>query len=410
LKAKTFIRKLLERKVGREVQEGEIVFVEPDILMMHDNAGPIVKKLEVMESEIGRKIKVKYPKRVVIILDHVIPADKQEDALNHQKIREFVKAQRIKNFYDIGRGICHQVLPEEGFAVPGGLIVGSDSHTCTYGAFNSFACGIDRTEAAGVLATGKMWLKCPRSYKIELYGKFRKWTGAKDLILNIIGILGADGATYKAVEFHGPAASGLPISDKMTLANMSVEMGAKIGVFPPKNSGIWASAMACYEKNFAFDLDAISPQVACPHRVDNVKNVEELWKVKVDQCLIGTCTNGRYEDLEIAAKILFGKKVASGVRLLILPASRKVYQKAASTRVISTLLTSGAVILPPGCGPCLGAHQGALAPGEVCLSTANRNFKGRMGCKKAEIYLASPATVAASALTGRITDPREVMR
>ncbi|MBC8383613.1 MAG: 3-isopropylmalate dehydratase large subunit [Candidatus Cloacimonetes bacterium] len=416
--SKTFIQKIFEQKTGKLVHEGEIVFVQPDYILTHDNSAAIIKKL----GQVKDGIKVKYPDRIVIVLDHVIPAASAKTANNHKEIREFVKEQHITHFYDIGRGICHQVLPEIGLAKPGSVIVGSDSHTCTYGAFGVFSTGIDRTEAAGIWITGETWFKIPRSYKITLEGRFQQRVSAKDLILKIIGDLGADGANYKSVEYHGSGIKNLDISDRMTIANMAVEMGAKNGVFPvdklTKNwlklhnveeyHEVWADDDAVYEHEYTYNLSEIVPQVAFPHTVDNVKDIPEAEGIKVDQCFIGTCTNGRLEDLHAAAAILNGRTVHPSTRLIVLPASREVYQQATDDGTLSILNRAGAVILPTGCGPCLGAHQGVMADNEVTISTANRNFKGRMGNKTAEIYLASPETVAASALKGMITDPRKI--
>lgn len=415
---KTFVQKVFERKTGKSLQEGEIVFTEPDYILTHDNSAAIIKKL----SKVKEGIKVKYPERVVIVLDHVIPAASAKTANNHKEIREFVKEQGITHFYDIGKGICHQVLPEVGLAKPGTIIVGSDSHTCTYGAFGAFSTGIDRTEAAGIWITGETWFKIPRSYKIVVEGKFPQRVSAKDLILKIIGDLGADGANYKSVEYHGSGIQNLDISDRMTIANMAVEMGAKNGVFPvdeltkqwlhehkvDQYDPVWSDEDAVYEKEFLYNLNDITPQVAFPHTVDNVKDISQAEGLHINQCFIGTCTNGRLEDLHAAAAILNGRTVHPSTRLLILPASREVYQQATEDGTLGILNNAGAVILPSGCGPCLGAHQGVMADGEVTISTANRNFKGRMGNKTAEIYLASPETVAASALKGVITDPRKI--
>ncbi|UCF07238.1 MAG: 3-isopropylmalate dehydratase large subunit, partial [Thermoplasmata archaeon] len=350
-------------------------------------------------------------------------AANEKTATNHQKIREFVKTFGITNFFDIGEGICHQVVVEKGLGLPGKLILGSDSHTCSYGALGCFSTGIDRTEAAALLLTGETWLKVPFSIKMTLKGTLNPPVSAKDLILHIIGDMRADGATYNSVEYHGEIGS-LDVEDRFTMANMGVEMGAKLSVFPVdgvtenyfKTIGVaedsyepfWADEGAKYMLEKEYDLSQVEPVVAFPHTVDNVKSISEAAGISVNQCLIGTCTNGRLSDLEAAANILRGKKVHPATRLLVLPASRTVYEQAMEKNIIRTFLDAGAVVLPCGCGPCLGAHQGVLAPGEKCISTANRNFKGRMGCRDAEIYLASPATVAASALTGKITDPREV--
>jgi len=418
----TFAEKLLARKAGlKETVPGQIVTVKPDHLLVHDNAAPITNKVKNDLATYGlcnRDLPI-------IVLDHVIPAADEKTADNHKTIREFVKKYGVKHFFDIGDGICHQVVIERGLALPGSLVVGSDSHTCSYGALNSLSTGIDRTEAAALLLTGETWLKVPPTIKMTVRSRFEPGVTAKDLILYIIGQVGADGANYCAVEFHGELES-LSIEDRIAIANMAVEMGAKnlafpvddiarnylvaIGARPGSYTPVWADVNAKYERTLEYDLGQIPPTVALPHTVDNVKPVTEVEGIALDQCLLGTCTNGRIGDIEIAARILKGRKVAANTRLLVLPASRSILEEALARGFIATLVEAGAVLLPPGCGPCLGAHQGVLAPGEKCLSTANRNFKGRMGCKDAEIYLASPATVAASAIYGRIADPRKELR
>ena len=413
---RTFAEKILAQKTGlEELEPGQIVTVQPDKLLTHDNTAAIAKIFR----EIGVE-KVARPEISVIVLDHVVPAATEGHATNHQRIREFVKEQGITDFYDVGEGICHQVLPEKGHALPGLLIVGSDSHTPTHGAFGAFAAGIGRTEGAAVMATGEIWLMVPKSFRIDLQGRLPKGVYAKDLILYIIGELGADGADYRAVEFTGPVIEDMTVASRMVLCNMVAEMGAKIGVVTPDDKTrkwlegrseadfreVFADPDASYERVMEYDVSALLPQVARPHTVDNVVPVTDVVGTKVDQTFIGTCTNGRLEDFQVAAQILRGRKVASTTRLLILPASREVLLAAIAEGIITDLVAAGAVVLNPGCGPCLGAHEGVMAPGEVTISTANRNFKGRMGCKEAEIYLASPATVAASALTGEIADPR----
>ncbi len=416
----TFAVKILSRAAGKKVREGEIVFVEPDCIMTHDNSAAIIGKFESTIPE-GR---IRYPGRIAIVLDHVIPAASSKHAAGHKRVREFVREQGITDFHDIGTGVCHQVMPEMGLVKPGSIVVGSDSHTCTYGAFNCFATGIDRTEAAGIWITGRTWFKVPQTINIELTGAFTTGISAKDLILTIIGDVGAGGANYMAVEFNGPAVGGLRISDRMTIANMGIEMGAKIAAFPANSmtskyydalgldvaGAVWSDHDAVYTRTLRYDLSEIVPVVACPHQVDNVVKIEEIAGMKIDQIFLGTCTNGRVEDLKLAADILKGRRVHNSVRMIVAPASREEYLKAMKMGIIEDLVSAGAVVLPPGCGPCLGAHQGALAPGEKCLSTANRNFKGRMGEKEAEIYLSSPETAAASALTGKIQDPREVLK
>lgn len=417
----TFAEKVLAKKSGNaSVVPGQIVTVRPDHLLMHDNAAAITSKITDELDRYG----VVNPEMPVIVLDHVTPAASEKTATNHQVIRKFVKRFGITNFFDVGTGVCHQVVFEKGLALPGSIVLGSDSHTCSYGALGSLSTGIDRTEAASLILTGETWLKVPQSIKMTLRGQLPEKVLTKDLILHIIGDIGADGATYCSVEFHGNIGQ-FSIEDRFVMANMGVEMGAKNAAFPPDNvvmahldsirvprdsyDKLWADEDASYLAEKEYDLGTIEPVVSCPHTVDNVKKARELADIKIDQCLIGTCTNGRLSDLEAAASILRGRKVHPDVRLLVLPASKLVYIMALEKGIIRELMEAGAVVMPPGCGPCLGAHQGVLAPGEKCISTANRNFKGRMGCKDAEIYLASPLTVAASAITGHITDPREVV-
>jgi len=417
----TFAEKILAMKAGLDsVEPGQIVFVKPDHLLSHDNTAAIVGKIKDLLETHG----IADPNLHVIVLDHVVPAASEKNAKGHQAIREYVEKYGIRHFFDIGRGICHQVMLEEGFALPGSLIVGSDSHTCSYGAMGSFATGIDRTEAAALILTGKTWLKVPHSIKVNISGNLSLGVSAKDFILQLINDLGADGAGYKAVEFHGEIYN-LSLSDRITIANMGIEMGAKIAVFPvdeitrnflkktnnlPNYTSVWADKDAVYEKVVDYNLSDIKPCIAKPHAVDNGSNIDDLIGLKIDQCLIGTCTNGRVEDFHAAASILQGKRVHPQTRLLLLPASNEILKTLIDDGTLSTLIAAGGVLLPTGCGPCLGAHQGALAPGERCISTANRNFKGRMGCIDAEIYLASPETVASTALNGVVTDPRDLIK
>jgi len=414
----TFVEKVLARRAGLDsVVPGQIVTVRPDKLLTHDNTAAISRQF--------RKIgvdRVADPNMNVIVLDHVTPAANETYATNHKITREFVAEQGISAFYDIGEGICHQVLPEKGHAWPGAVIVGSDSHTPTYGAFGAFSAGIGRTEAAAVMATGQIWLRVPESLRIVVSGKLPAQVSAKDVILHIIGDLRADGANYCSVELTGETIRHMSVASRMVLTNMAAEMGAKNSVVEPDDKThawlqgrvmngyeeIHADPDATYERVIEYDVSGLLPQVARPHTVDNVVAVKELADTPINQALIGTCTNGRLEDLEAAADILRGQHIASNVRLLVLPASREVLLAAIERGIVSDLVTAGATLLNPGCGPCLGAHEGCMAPGEVTISTANRNFKGRMGSKEALIYLGSPATVAASALTGVITDPREV--
>jgi homoaconitate hydratase family protein len=416
---KTFAEKVLAIKSGQdEVVPGQIVVVKPEHLLTHDNTAAIVGKIQ----DDLKEFSVARPDMPVIILDHVVPAASEKTAVNHKTARQFAKDFNLPNFFDVGQGICHQVLMEKGLALPTSIIVGSDSHTCSYGAVGAFSTGIDRTEAASLLLKGETWFRVPETIKITLNGELKPGVSAKDIVLSIIGDIGADGANYCAVEFHGNIGS-LSVEERFTIANMGIEMGAKIAVFPVDQvakdylasigiaegdyQAVWADDDAAYMKELTYDLSAIEPVISFPHTVDNVKKVTEAGDVAFNQFFLGTCTNGRLSDLKAAAEILDGKKVAESSRLLVLPASKDVFETAIEEGIISTLSKAGAMILPPGCGPCLGAHQGCLAPEEKCLSTANRNFKGRMGCKEAEIYLASPQTVAASAIQGKLVDPRK---
>ncbi|MGZ5498965.1 MAG: 3-isopropylmalate dehydratase large subunit [Candidatus Aminicenantales bacterium] len=413
---KTLTEKVLGRKAGKDVRAGEVVTVSPDYVLSHDNSAAIIQEFR----KLGVK-KVKAPGKIVIVLDHIVPAADEKYAQNHKTIREFVAEQAIPNFFDINTGICHQVLPEQGFALPGLVIVGSDSHTPSYGALGAFATGIGRTETACTWATDEIWLRVPETMRIDLSGRMSPGVFAKDLSLKLIGDHGAEMANYKAVEFDGPAARDFSVGARLTLANMSAEMGAKNGYFAPDDKALkWLGGRArgpftavssdpdaSYESVLAYDLDTLEPQVACPHSVDNVKPVAAVAGKPVNQVLSGSCTNGRLEDLEAAAAIFKGRKVHPSVRVLVLPASWAVYREALKSGALVVLVDAGCVILNSGCGPCLGAHEGLMAAGEVCLSTSNRNFRGRMGHRDSEIYLASPATAAATAVTGKITDPRE---
>lgn len=402
---KTFAEKIL----GDEA--GNIVFKSPDIILTHDNTISICKTFEKMKGE-----RVYNPDRMLVVLDHNAPPTNAKLANDYQGIRDFVKNQGINKFYDAGKGICHQIMSYH--AKPGMIIVGSDSHTCTAGAFNSLAAGIDRTEAAGLWKKGETWFRVPESIKITLNGKLSEGVFAKDLSLWIIGMIGSAGANYLSIEYHGKGVESLNISDRMTLANLASEMGAKNAVFPADNilskfynteklpSGIWADKDAQYLHEIEIDLSKVFPLIAAPHHVDNVKSVFELANTILHQGLIGTCTNGRIEDIRIAAEILNNQKVANGFQLLVVPASQKIYLQALKEGLIEILLNAGANILSASCGPCLGTGQGIPADGYNVISTANRNFLGRMGNKNASIYLASPATVAWSSLKGKITDPR----
>ena len=416
------IEKILARASEKQqVYPGEIVEANIDVAMTHDLTGPLAIK---SFREIGAK-KVWDNKKVIIILDHLVPASSVISAGLHKIVRNFAEEQNIKNFYDVGRGgVCHQVMPERGYVRPGEVIVGSDSHTCTYGAFGAFATGIGSTELAAVFATGKLWFRVPEVIKVDVNGKFQNLVTAKDLTLNIVGKIGADGAIYNGLEFGGSTIREMSIDGRMVLANMAVEMGAKAGIIEPDQKTLdYVNARTdkpfkpvksdpdtTYERVVDVDVSDLEPQVAVPHSVDNVKPVSEVEDVQVNQAFIGSCTNGRLEDLRSAAQILKGKKIARGIRLIVIPASQEIYLNALNEGLIKTFMESGATVGNPNCGPCLGGHMGILAEGEACISTSNRNFVGRMGSTKSFVYLASPATVAASAITGKITDPRKVMK
>ena len=383
----------------------EIVVAEVDLAMSHENADLVRKSF----AEIG-VARVWDPSKIVIIFDHRIPAESEKTAATHKAVREFVAAQGIANFYDVGRGgICHQVLAERGHVKPGMVVVGTDSHTTTHGAFGAFATGIGATEMAGVWVEGRLWFKVPATIRIEVGGEFQPWISAKDLILYIIGKLGAAGADYRAVEFDGPAVRGMSRASRMVLTNLSMEMGAKVAFTPVDEIG--PDADAVYERVLRIDLgrDIGEPQVACPHAVDNVKPLSAVGELEVHQCVLGSCTNGRLEDLQIAAGVVAGRTVHPRTRLIVIPASQAVYLDAMRAGYLETLMTAGAIINPPGCGPCVGVHQGILAAGEVCVSSTNRNFIGRMGSKDSSVYLASPAVVAATAIAGRLAHPQAVV-
>ncbi|MBF0407181.1 MAG: 3-isopropylmalate dehydratase large subunit [Candidatus Riflebacteria bacterium] len=412
---KTMAEKILARAAKtRDVSPGDLLDVYPDVAMSHENSGLVSKVFK----SIGVN-KLYDADRIVIIFDHRVPAESAKTAEGQKNVREFVKAYGIKNFYDFNVGICHQVLPEKGFCRPGEVLVGTDSHTTTHGAFGTFSTGIGATEMAAVWATGKLWMMVPESLKVTTKGSFKPGVYAKDLILYIIGKLKADGADYKSVEFYGDAISQMTVASRMVLTNLSMEMGAKAAMIAPDKTTldyvksvtnkqfevVTSDADAKYSQEIEIDLSSLVPQVACPHAVDNVKPVTELQGTKVHQALLGSCTNGRLEDLEIGARILAGRKVNPDVRLIVIPASWNVYREAMDKGILRTYIDAGAVIVNPGCGPCLGAHQGLLAPGERCISSTNRNFKGRMGSTEAEVYLASPAVVVSSAVAGSITVP-----
>jgi homoaconitate hydratase family protein/3-isopropylmalate dehydratase small subunit len=399
----TFVEKVLGAPAGA------IVFRKPGIVLTHDNTSSIFSTFKKMGSE-----KIFDPDQCLVVLDHNAPPTDSKLATQYQTIRQIVRSQGITKFHDAGDGICHQIMSY--YARPGMIIVGSDSHTCTAGAFNAFAAGIDRTESAGLWKKGETWFLVPESIRVNLKGKLNPRVYAKDISLYLIGKIGSDGANYLSIEFHGEGLDSLSISDRMTLANLASEMGAKNAVFPldktlagflnTTEKGIWSDPDARYLFEMDIDLGEIVPLVAAPHLVDHVKTVAETAGTVVHEGLIGTCTNGRIEDLRIAASVLKGKKVAQDFQLLVIPASKEIYLQAIEEGLITTFVHAGATILSSSCGPCLGTGQGIPADGFTVISTANRNFKGRMGNPNSQIFLASPATVAHTALNGMITDPR----
>jgi 3-isopropylmalate/(R)-2-methylmalate dehydratase large subunit len=416
----TIAQKILAKKADKkEALVGEIVNVEPDLAMSHDNAGLVIKQFK----EIGVE-KVWNPDKIVIPLDHRAPAESEKTATAHRSIRIFVKEQGIKKFYDIKEGICHQIVVEKAHILPGQLGVGTDSHTTSWGCLSAISTGIGATEMAAVWATGKIWLRVPETLKITISGKLPLGVYAKDVILFLAKELTVEGATYKSIEYYGETIRNMSISERFTMCNLSMEMGAKFATVPldevtqkylsKRNSTpyqpIWADKDAVYEKEFNYHIDKLEPQIAFPHNVDNVKPISEVRGIKIDQVVLGSCTNGRLDDLEIAARILAGRKVHPDVRMLILPGSKEIYLQAMKKGFLKIFLEADAVILNPGCGPCLGAHQGILAKGERALTTTNRNFKGRMGSPESEVYLASPAVASATAIKGEISDPREFLK
>lgn len=405
---KTFVEKILGAPAG------SIVFASPDLVLSHDNTSSIAKIFAKMGGS-----ELFDPRQLMVVLDHNAPPTNSKLANDYQAIRDFVKTHSITRFYDAGEGICHQLMANH--ARPGMLIVGSDSHTCTAGAFNALAAGIDRTETAGLWKNGETWFRVPETLKIVMNGLLREHVHAKDLALYIIGKISSSGANYLAIEFHGDGVASLSVSERMTLSNLASEMGAKCAAFPADDVleaylnepllGTWADEDATYCDELFIELEDLFPVAACPHHVDNIKSIDDLKETPIHQALIGTCTNGRIEDLRLAAGVLKGRQVRHGVQLLITPASRQIYLQAMKEGLIETFLLAGANVLSPSCGPCLGTGQGIPADNMNVISTANRNFPGRMGNKKANIYLASPETVALSALNGKITSPlREEMQ
>ena len=424
----TVVEKILARASGLPaVRAGDVVEPKVDLAMSHENAALVINQFLEIHQGTTLVPKLWDAGRVAVIFDHRVPAESPKTASNHKKVREFVAAQFIHKFHDIRGdvgGICHQILPENGYVRPGSVVVGTDSHTTSHGALGAFAFGIGATEMACVWVLGTVLnVEVPPTIKVVVKGRFKKFVGPKDLILHLIGRITAQGANFKVLEFHGPAIERMSTSGRLVLCNMAVEAGATAGIVPAdaeterylrEEAGVAGlikpvkpDADAVYESVIEIDVAGLVPQVACPHTVDNVKPIAEVAGKKIHQIVIGSCTNGRLDDLEIAAGILKGKKVSPDTRLLVFPASGKIYRQALGKGFLGIFMQAGAVVMNPGCGPCLGIHEGALGDGETALSTTNRNFKGRMGNPNSGVYLCSPAVAAASAITGVITDPRK---
>ena len=414
----TLAEKILSEHAGHEVHGGELAIIQVDVCLTQDGTGPLaVRQLEKLDM-----LRAANPDRTVLFIDHSAPASRKELANDHMLLRDFARKTGA-HLSDIGDGICHQVI-HEAYLRPGDVLIGADSHTCTGGAMAAFATGMGSTDVAVGIALGKTWMKIPETIRVEVTGSLAKGVYAKDLMLHLIGLISDEGATYKALEFGGPAIDAMPHYERMVIANMAVEAGAKAGLFPSDaQTKLWLEAEsrgevfraispdtdAKYERVVTIDAGDVVPMVAFPHKVDNVRTIDLAAGEKIDQVFIGTCTNARLEDLRVAAAILKGKKRHPGTRLIIVPASRKVYGQALEEGLLKIFNDAGASIENAGCGPCVGVHQGVLGDGEKSLSSMNRNFKGRMGNPESFIYLASPATCAASAIAGKIADPREVL-
>ena len=402
-----------------DIKPEDIIIAKLDLIMSHIGTGKVV--LDFNKIRPSKKRKVFDPNKIIVIFDHYNPAPSERWAAVHDLIRKFVRKQGIKNFYDIKEGICHQVLPEKGHVRPGMLIVGGDSHTTTYGAFNAASCGLGNTDLFYAYVKGELWFRVPHSIKFNITGELPDNVMSKDIIIKIAGNYSAEVATYKSIEFTGDTMENLSIASRMTMSNFALELGAKFAFGVPDQTVVdWIKERtskrcelvkpdsdAIYEKIYEMDVSDLEPQISCPHTIDNVKPVSEVAGTKINQAFLGSCTNARFEDLEIAAKILEGKRIHNDVRMIVTPASQQIWLKAAKSGVAETLIKAGTIITNPSCGACFGALGGILAPSEKCISSSNRNFQGRMGSPAAEIYLGSPATVAASALKGEITDPRE---
>lgn len=407
---RTLAEKIIGSRCGREVAAGDIVIADVDVCLLQDGTGPLAVR---SWRELGLGLKIAHPQKTVVFLDHASPSPRRELSNDHQFLREFT-AQTGSVLQDIGEGVCHQIICER-YVKPGDILVGADSHTCTAGALGAFGTGMGSTDVAAAMGLGKTWFRVPRTIRVVVNGKLPDGVYAKDIILYAIGVIGADGASYRALEFCGETIDDISVSGRLTISNMAIEAGAKAGLMATDEkikeflklygreedySEVHPDIDAEYEKVLEIDAGALTPRVALPHRVDNVKPVDKVDKVRIDQVFIGTCTNGRLEDLRIVAQLWQGKHRAAHTRVIVAPASRKVYLDALQEGLIATIIEFGAAVIAPGCGPCVGVHSGILADGENCLSTQNRNFLGRMGNPKASIYLASPATAAATAIKG----------
>ena len=433
----TFAQKALARASGIDPAAGcpapgTLVEARPDVALSHDNTAAIAEIWGTLGPE-----RVAIPERMAVTLDHAVPAPTPKHAENHARVRSFAREQGVAHLFEVGRGICHQVLSEEALVLPGQLVLGADSHTPHFGWMGAMGVGVGRTEMAAVWALGGLWLKVPESLEIRLEGRLDPWASAKDVALHLLGTFGADGGLYRSVEVRGAAVEAWSLAERAVIANMMAEFGAKTSYLEPDEAvfstlaaalserlglgreeaaervradALYPDPDAVYHAQHEIDIGGLEPRVACPHTVDATVPVSEVAGVRVDQAFIGTCTNGRLEDLEAVHRVLAGNRVAAGTRMVIVPASSRVLEEAAHRGWVADLVAAGAVFGPPGCGPCMGNHLGVLAPGEVCISSANRNFQGRMGTRDAAIYLASPAVVAASAVAGRIAHPAEVCR
>lgn len=415
----TMTQKILAAAAGLpEVKAGQLIEAELDLVLGNDITSPVA----IHEMDKFEKSGVFHKDKIALVMDHFAPNKDIKSAQHCKCVREFACKHDITNYFDVGEmGIEHALLPEKGLTVAGDVIIGADSHTCTYGALGAFSTGVGSTDMAAGMATGKAWFKVPSAIKFNIVGKPSKWVSGKDVILHIIGMIGVDGALYKSMEFTGEGIHNLSMDDRFTIANMAIEAGGKNGIFPVDDVAIAymkehskrefkiyeADADAEYDEEYTIDLSTLRPTVAFPHLPENTKTIDEVGEVKIDQVVIGSCTNGRLDDLRIAAEVLHGQKVAKGVRCIVIPATQRIYLEAMEEGLLKTFIEAGAIVSTPTCGPCLGGYMGILAEGERCVSTTNRNFVGRMGHVESEVYLASPAVAAASAITGKISGPQE---